>query len=216
MSRRPLRALVSASCASGDRTRAEAGRGPRSTGRCRPWRRSRDRPALLRAVEIGWAIVASASATRTCAASELAVCDLDRAIDRGEHLARRPRCPGSTSTRVTRPPSPATPTGISRRAASAAGAADHGLDRLAAGNRDRDGRDLRIVLGSRGGRLLGRPPVPIAHHEEGSNSDNRHHGQSDPQPTPRLRRVVTRVFQPILSSEHPCLVIRVRDPIRPK
>ena len=65
-----------------------------------------------------WASLASARATSTWAASER-TCSLctDRSIVASVCPART-QSPGCTSTRVTMPPSPTTPTGMSTRAAS--------------------------------------------------------------------------------------------------
>ncbi len=65
-----------------------------------------------------WASVASACDTLICAASEAAVCVWTERSTCASTWPFSTHWPGSTSTRVTIPPSPDTPIGISRRAAS--------------------------------------------------------------------------------------------------
>ncbi len=117
MSSRALRARVSESCASATRTRARAASRV-AVLRSRSALEMKPRPTSCAArSSSACARSASALATRVCAACASAVCAW---TDRSTVASTWPaptHWPGSTRTRVTRPPSPATPTGISRRAA---------------------------------------------------------------------------------------------------
>ncbi len=118
MSSRPVRARCSASWATATLTRALAAsrvavRWSMSAALMKP----RPTSALARS-SCACASLASARATSTCAASELTCCTCtDRSITASTCPART-QSPGCTSTLLTMPPSPTTPTGISIRAPS--------------------------------------------------------------------------------------------------
>ena len=117
MSRRPVRARLSASWACATRTRAAA------ASRCAVRRSISAREMKPRSTSAAarsssdWVSRASASATRTEAASWASCCVCTARSTVASTCPAPTHWPGSTSTRTTWPPSPTTPTGISRRAA---------------------------------------------------------------------------------------------------
>ena len=114
--------------------------------------RSRGRPATALRSYSFWANAASARATWICAASCAAFCDWTERSMTASTWPWRTQLPASTSTAVTRPPSPATPTGWSRRAASAPDAVTTRATWLRPGTTTRHGRDLPAL------RRRPRPP----------------------------------------------------------
>ena len=90
----------------------------RSGGRCRPCEMKPRSTSFCARSRLAWA--SSASARATSIWRQAAPRSASAPSDRSPRAPARAdtQLPGSTSTRVTSPPSPATPTGISRRAAS--------------------------------------------------------------------------------------------------